>query len=221
MGSTLPMSGIVNMADIADRWPADDAQPSTDEGPSDRSLVRQFRLGDQEAFQLLHQRYVGRLLALARSRRSRDLAGRVDDDEIVQSVFGSLIRGVYRGLYDVPAGQELWGLLMVITVNKIRAKGAHHRAGKRDVRRTTGDEGLDRAPALPGAEEEDHLVLKLSVEEALERLTEWERVVIRLRMEGHEVMEISQKIGRSKRTVERLLQEGRSRLAEMLEVAIG
>jgi RNA polymerase sigma-70 factor (ECF subfamily) len=206
------------MVDRADRRLADDAQLSTDKGPSDQSLVRQVRHGDQEAFRLLHQRYAGRLLALARARRPSDLAARVDHDDIVQSVFGSLIRAIHLGSYDVPAGEEIWGLLLVITLNKIRAKGVYHRAGKRDVRRTTGGDELDRTPDAPATDEQASVALRLSVEEALERLTERQRVVIRLRMEGYEVLEIARMTGRAKRSVERLLQEGRARLSELLEM---
>ena len=39
-------------------------------------------------------RYARRLEALARSKTSPDLARRVDDEDIVQSVFGSFFRGV-------------------------------------------------------------------------------------------------------------------------------
>jgi RNA polymerase sigma-70 factor, ECF subfamily len=41
--------------------------------------------------------------------------------------------------------------------------------------------------------------------------------VIRLRMEGYEVAEISKMTGRSKRSVERNLQDGRKRLDALLE----
>src|SRR5205823_10618843 len=126
------------------RGPADDARSRNDDGPSDGSLLRNFRHGDQDAARLLYQRYAERLRALARAKSSPDLAGRVDDDDIVQSVFGSFFRGVIHGAYDVPAGEELWNLFLVITVNKVRAKGAHYRAAKRDVRQTSGGEGIDR-----------------------------------------------------------------------------
>ena len=90
--------------------PADDARPRPDDETSDGSLLRLYRHGDQDAAKVLYLRYAGRLRALARSRTSTDLAGRVDDDDIVQSVFGSFFRGVIHGAYDVPAGEELWNL---------------------------------------------------------------------------------------------------------------
>ena len=133
------------MVDSEPPKPADDARRGADIVKSDGSLLRLYRHGDQDAARLLYLRYAGRLRALAHSRTASDLAGRVDDDDIVQSVFGSFFRGVIRGAYDVPAGEELWNLFLVITLNKIRAKGEHHRAAKRDVRQTIGGDGVDRA----------------------------------------------------------------------------
>lgn len=205
------------MADSTDRRSADDVRSPTDASPSDRSLLRGVRHGDQEAARLLYHRYAHRLRALARSRRPPDLAGRVDDDDIVQSVFGSFFRGVLHGSYDVPAGKELWHLFLAITLNKIRAKGVYHRAAKRDVRQTTGDEQIDRTADALASDAQAREALRLSVEEELDRLPERHREVIRLRMENHEVEEIARAVGCSKRSVERILQEGRTRLAKLLD----
>ena len=204
------------MAGDENRGEADDARSRDADGPSDGSLLRHFRHGDQDAARLLYQRYAERLRALARARSSPDLAGRVDDDDIVQSVFGSFFRGVLHGSYDVPAGEELWKLFLVITVNKVRAKGAHHRAAKRDVRQTSGGQDMEQAPDVLASQSHACAFLKLSVEEALERLPREQERAVRLRMEEYEVAEIAASLGRSKRTVERLLQEGRARLAELL-----
>ncbi len=205
------------MAENAPRESADDARLRLDNDRSDGSLLRLFRHGDQNAATLLYQRYAGRLLALARAKTSSDLAGRVDDDDIVQSVFGSFFRGVLHGAYDVPADEELWNLFLVITLNKIRAKGAHHRAAKRDVRQTVGGEFIHRDSDLLASEGTAVDLLRMSVEEALEDLPAEQGRAIRLRMEGYEVAEIAAAIGRSKRSVERLLQEGRVRLGKRLE----
>ena len=51
-------------------------------------------------------------------------------------------------------GEELWKLLLVIAMNRIRAAEAHHRAIKRDVGVTTGGD-LDREP---GAERMTRLI---------------------------------------------------------------
>jgi RNA polymerase sigma-70 factor (ECF subfamily) len=190
----------------ADR-PADEA--------SDHSLLGRLRRGSQDAAAALYRRYSHRLRALAKAQFSAELARRVEVDDIVQSVFGSFFRGASQGYYDVPAGEELWKLFLVIALNKIRAKGAYHRAAKRDAGRTVGGNAL-----APDAVSDDDTAaesfLQLVIDEALERLPEPHRQMVRLRIEGYEVAEIARATARSKRSVERVLQDFRRHLAEVL-----
>jgi RNA polymerase sigma-70 factor (ECF subfamily) len=154
---------------------------------------------------------------LARKQKSPELARRVDDDDIVQSVFGSFFRKVKLGVYNAPAGEELWHLFMVLTLNKVRSKGVYHRAAKRDVRVTSGAEGIDRSATVLATDSQACDLLRMAIDEALERLPKEHEQVIRLRMEGHEVGEIARAVVRSKRSVERILQEGRDRLGKLLD----
>jgi RNA polymerase sigma-70 factor (ECF subfamily) len=181
--------------------------------------VRRLRGGSQDAATQLYLRYAHRLRALARTKFAPDLARRVDVDDIVQSVFGSFFRGASRGDYDVPAGEELWKLFLVIALNKIRAKGAYHRAAKRDVRLTAGSEGMEQLAQTPAEQDEAaYAVLQMTIDEALQRLPPQHKQMLVHRIEGCEVAEIARRMGRSKRTVERILQECRKRLADWLEV---
>src|SRR6516162_9956633 len=90
---------------------------------SDHSLLRRIRLGQGDAATALYLRYAKRLRSFARSTCSPGLAHRVEAEDIVQSVFLSFFRKAAVGLYDVPPGEELWRLLLVITLNKIRVQG--------------------------------------------------------------------------------------------------
>jgi RNA polymerase sigma-70 factor (ECF subfamily) len=185
---------------------------------TDSSLLRRIRSGSEDAATQLYLRYAHRLYALARAQSSPELARRVDAEEIVQSVFGSFFRVASTGHYDVPVGEELWKLFLVIALNKIRAKGAFHRAAKRDVRRTVEENQLDNGAEVPEKQDAAALAfLQLSVEEALGQLPSSQREMVTLRIEGFEVAEIAQQTGRSKRTVERLLQAARKKLAHLLE----
>jgi RNA polymerase sigma-70 factor (ECF subfamily) len=193
-------------------------EPATPDGPealSDRVLLERFRRGHHDAATQLYLRYAGRLRALARSKCGRDLAHLVDADDIVQAVFGSFFRRARLGQYDVPDGEELWKLLLVLALNKIRAVGAFHRAAKRDVRLTRGGEGaILGAQVLP--DDTPLRFLRLAIADALERLPGPHREMIQLRLQGHEVAEIADQMGRSKRSIERALQEARSMLADLL-----
>ena len=112
--------------------PADPAAATGESDPSDRSLLVRLRKGEQDAATALYLRYAQRLRALVRARCSSQLARRLEPDDIVQSVFRRFFRRVLQGDYDVPPGEELWGLLLVIALNKIRAWGNFHRAARRD-----------------------------------------------------------------------------------------
>jgi RNA polymerase sigma factor (sigma-70 family) len=177
-----------------------------------------LRQGSQDAATQLYLRYVHRLRALTQAQCSAQLSREVDAEEIVQSIFGSFFRAASQGYYDVPAGEELWRLFLVIALNKIRAKGKYHRAAKRDARLTVRGEGIEDQAAVRGKKGEDDLAfLQLSVNEALDMLPPQHKQMVTLRIEGYEVAEIAQQTGRSHRTVERILQQARQRLTELLQ----
>jgi RNA polymerase sigma-70 factor, ECF subfamily len=191
-----------------------EAQPA--EGAADdRALLDQLRDGNDEAATRLYAKYAERLRALARDRTSDALARRLDADDVVQSVFRVFFDGASRGLYDVPAGAEIWKLLVVIALNKIRAAAVYHQAAKRDVRATAELAGLtaDQEPTRPDHRRE----LELVVQETLARLPAAERAVLELRLHGYEVGEIAERRGCSKRTVERALQQARERLRQYFD----
>jgi RNA polymerase sigma-70 factor (ECF subfamily) len=156
-------------------------------------------------------RYASRLLNLANRKTSAQLATRVDAEDIVQSVFRSFFRRASAGQYDVPEGAELWKLLLVIALNKVRAQANFHRASRRDVSRTQ---------ALPvesdGKENDDQRlaeqILQMSIDEIVVQLPESSRQIIRMRIEGYAIQEIADKLKRSKRTIERVLQGFRAEL---------
>jgi RNA polymerase sigma-70 factor (ECF subfamily) len=186
--------------------------------PSDQSLLQRLCQGSQDAAAQLYCRYAHRLRALAEAQCSPDLARRVDADDLVQSIFGSFFRGASKGYYEVPEGEELWKLFLVIALNKIRAKGKYHRAARRDVRMTVGSDHFDALPVSVGNPEDGEVAfLRLAVAEALEKLPPQHKQIVTLRMEGHEVREIAELAGRSHRTVERILQQARDRLSQLLK----
>jgi RNA polymerase sigma-70 factor (ECF subfamily) len=194
----------------------DQARDAPD-APSDRSLLRRLRGGSEDAATQLYRRYAHRLRALARANTSAHLARRVDAEDIVQSVFRIFFAAATQGLYDVPAGEDLWKLLLVIALNKIRAEGVFHQAAKRDVRATAELARIDPAAEPDDGEDFATSFLRLVVKDTLERMPPLERQALELRMEGYEVAEIADRVGRSKRTVERCLQQARTRLKSLLD----
>jgi RNA polymerase sigma-70 factor (ECF subfamily) len=177
-----------------------------------------LRQGNPHAATQIYQRYACRLRALVEAQCSAELARRVDADDIVQSVFLSFFHRASNGYYDVPEDEELWKLFLVIALNKIRAKGRYHRAAGRDVRMTVGSADFDQLPvARSNPDDGDLAFLQLVVAEALEKLPPQHKQIVTLRIEGHQVGEIAELVGRSHRTVERILQKARGRLTELLK----
>ncbi len=186
-------------------------------GASDHVLLKRFREGEQDAATELFLKYGARLRALARAQTSSTLASRFDPEDVVQSVFRTFFRRAATGLYDVPAGDELWQLLLVLALNKIRTLATYHRAQKRDVSKT--DAGHDLARYAGGDYEQASLeVLKVVLDDFLESLPATQAEVARYRMEGYQIDEIAKKTQRSKRTIERVLNGMRAQLMRQLDV---
>jgi RNA polymerase sigma-70 factor (ECF subfamily) len=179
--------------------------------PTDQSLIRRYRAGDDRAATSLYHRYAARLRTLAARHCTPDYSARFDPDDVVQSVFRVLFQRTRSGAYDVPAGGELWGLLIVLTLNKVRSLVEFHRAGRRAVHQTASAVDLERY-ALPTSDDSAAGLLKLVMDEQLDGLPESNRQIVCLRVEGYEVGEIATRSGRSRRTVERVLQQFRDRL---------
>lgn len=195
----------------------DPNQPTPDEGiwqtqATDQSLLRRFRAGNEDAATALYLRYAERLSRLANREVSPDLARRVDSDDIVQSVFRTFFRRAANGQYDVVDREDLWKLLLVMALNKIRSSGSFHRAAKRSASKTISMDGDVSAQELPKNQQEAFQILKLTVEEIVGSLPSEHRDIVWLRIEGLEFDEIVKRTGRAKRTVERILQSFRQTL---------
>jgi RNA polymerase sigma-70 factor (ECF subfamily) len=182
---------------------------------SDHSLLRRFRRGENDAATELYLRYAKRLLALTRKQTSPAFAARFDAEDVVQSVFRTFFRRVSEGLYDVPPGAELWQLLLIVAINKIRTLATHHRAQRRDVLKSFGSDELSR---YSGTTDDMALhVLNLVIRELIDEMPEAQQKIVEMRIQGFQVDEIASATTRSKRTIERVLQRFRLRLSDLIE----
>src|SRR5207248_189046 len=87
---------------------------------SDQTLLMRFRRGDADAATALYLRYAKRLRALAQKQTAGTLSVRMDPDDVVQTVFRTFFRRAATGHYQIPDGEELWKLFLVIALHKIR-----------------------------------------------------------------------------------------------------
>lgn len=175
--------------------------------------------GDESAARELYERFVNRLIGLARSRLSDKMQARVDAEDVVQSVYRSFFRNAQAGRYHIEHSGDLWRLLASITVNKVRDQVKRHSQKKRSVDR--------EAAAAPGTPEGDSferlitaepspeaaIMLIEELEHVMRKLDADRRVILQYRLQGHVVEDIAQLAGCSEQTVRRKLK----RVEEYLE----
>lgn len=194
-----------------------------------RDWLAALERGDGEAAQQFWEQYAEKLVQIARNRLGEAPRRLLDEEDIVQSVFGSICRGAAAGRFaNLQSRDELWWLLLAITkqktVNYFRKETAQKRgAGKvRSLQDAVSDASDGEPLSL------DHLVGSVPSPDFLVALDEEYQYLLQLlrddglrrvaiaRVEGYTVAEIAQQLTMSRRAVERKLQLIRGRWANQL-----
>jgi RNA polymerase sigma factor (sigma-70 family) len=182
-----------------------------------RLLAELCRAGSSDAARQLFDRYVERLMGVARRRLSQPMHSRVDPEDIVQSVFRTFFGRLRAGEFQLDQQDDLCKLLVRITVHKTLQQIAYQKAEKRDPGHETGQEDeaherilelLDREP-----DPEEAATFLDQLEHFLSRLRPQERQILELRVQGYSNEEIAEQLGTYDRKVRRVLERIRS-LAE-------
>jgi RNA polymerase sigma-70 factor (ECF subfamily) len=160
-------------------------------------------------------RYTQRLLALARSQLPGTVRGRVDPEDVLQSVYRSFFQRLAAGEFAFDEPHDLWRLLAAITYRKTRNAATHHHRDRRDARRELPLEPADGNE--PGATPDDLAALNDCLEHLLAGLPDQHREVVLARLRGESVEEIAARVRRSRRTVLRILAWVEDRAAHELE----
>ena len=180
--------------------------------------MQDLKQGDEQAAQALWQRYFGRLVGLARQRLGEGQRRVQDEDDIAVSVFKSLCERAERGdLASLEGRDELWRLLATITVRKVAAQVRDATRQKRGGGLVRGDSvydetsgldaiaGTDPTPDFLHQLAEEHQQLLASLEDdTLRKIASW-------KLEGWRGQEIAEKLGITRRSVERKLELIRER----------
>lgn len=181
-------------------------------------LVQRYRQGDPQAADELFAYYAQRLSRLAEQFIARRLGGRIEGDDVVQSVFRTFFRRCAAGEFRIDSSAQLWQLLVKITMLKARAQGRRHTAGKRDVRLEQAGGDGDWLAAVadrePGPEEA--VILMDQVEALLQGLPELHCRVLELRLGGHSVADIATQLHVARQTVYRAMKLLQERLKQSL-----
>jgi RNA polymerase sigma-70 factor (ECF subfamily) len=177
-----------------------------------------LKAGDQLAARQVFERFVDRMLALARSRLDPKLRRKVDPEDIVQSAFKNFYARNVDQPYSLDGWDALWDLLATITVNKCTQQARHFHSSKRDLSleestfRSKDDsqrvhEAIAEDPTPDEAAAFDELIMKLVLD-----LDERDQVIFLLALQGAKTPEIATEIKCSERTVTRVLDILRIRL---------
>lgn len=184
----------------------DALQPNTE-------LVKRLLEGHPDAEAQVFQYYARRLAHLAEQHLSQKVKSREDGEDVVQSVFRTFFRRSSQGDFQIDNSNQLWALLVKMTLRKARTKARHHSAERRDVRAETVDEdGEVLMTMAQGPNPEEGACLADLIEETLRGLPPLFGEVLQLRLEGWSVVDIAGKMQVARQTIYRILKVLQERL---------
>jgi RNA polymerase sigma factor (sigma-70 family) len=189
-----------------------------DDSSSVTTWLSQLKAGENEAARRLWEAYFGRLVRLARRKLAAMPRRACDEEDVALAAFNSFCGGVRHGRFPrLNDRDDLWQVLVMLTVRKAADERESHRRQKRGNGRVRGESvfleqnasghagGLSqitgREPTPEFAAEVAERLGQLL--QALEN--ESLRSIALLKMEGWSNEEIAQSIGCGLRTVERKL----------------
>lgn len=182
------------------------------------NLIARWRQGDSDAADILLRRYTDRLIRLARSRLPKALSGRIDPEDVVQSVYRSFCAEAPTDRYVLERSGDLWRLLAAITIHKVMSQVEHHGAAKRAVSKeqteaapdVSSDAFMEAVARDPSPSEAAAVTDELQL--VLNDLSPTNRTMVELRLQGHTFEHIAQATERSERMVRRVLEQVKDRL---------
>ena len=188
----------------------------------DRSLqlLAQVQAGDEQAAGELFDRYVNRLVRLEQSRLSKKLGRKVDPEDIVHSAYRSFFIAARDGRFSLEQSGDLWRLLAAITVRKIHGQAKYHGAQKRGLNAEQsicgiGSDSFVAPEAVARDPSPDEAVAVVEeVEQLIKDLDPLQQQMVELRLQGHTLHEIADKVQRSQRTVRRLMEKVKANLEQ-------
>lgn len=175
-------------------------------------FLQQLREGDPDAAEKLWIRFSPRLLGLARKTFGNAACRITDAEDAAQSAFVSFWKRASSGRFATGLDRnDLWNLLGIITVRKVRRQLRREMTQKRGAGHVTAESSIEGSGTLPflldeqsgqvSAEHMDH-----TVEELLSALDEEPRAIILLKLMDYTNREIAEIRKCTERKIERKLQ---------------
>ncbi len=173
------------------------------------SLLNRYQNGSETAAFEIHSRYETRLISLARNRLMGVLSSKIESEDIAQETMAAFFQLADQNNIRWEKEGDLWRLLAGIAINKVKQTFQHFSFQKR---------AIGKEVSLANAEKLDVTFLadRESAEEAIATLHELVedmvinerplmRTVLLMRLSGYSNEEIATRVGRSARTIRRLV----------------
>lgn len=185
------------------------------------AVMDRLSAGDDDAARRVFQRFARDLVAQAKAQLGGALRLKVDPEDAVQSAFRSFFSRQADGKFNLAGWDNLWALLLSITIRKCINLRRHYRCDRRDVGREVaggldpaeeaiGWEALDREPTP-----EEAALLADDLTHLVHGLSERDCRIVELRLQDYTPIEISARVGCAERTVFRVLHRVKDRLDQM------
>ncbi len=181
-------------------------------------LLEKVKTGDEEATQVIWDRFFPQLLKIARRRLPNSAGSLEDEEDVALSVMDSFFAAAKQGRFPALDDHDsVWRLLSEMTRRKVIDRIRKHLAGKQGGGQLRGDSALmvgDSGYIQEPAEDEKlatdlAIVVREQVEGLLEAIREKDTRLEELalaKMEGYTNEELAERFERSVPTIERWLQ---------------
>lgn len=187
-----------------------------------RQLMEQLKAGDQDAATEIFHRYSRRLIGLAASRLPRSVQAKEDPEDAYASAMKSFFARQKKGEFEPESWDELNTLLSYLTVCKVDRRIRKYLTGKRDVRRESAPAADDAGEvmqwesAAPDPTPAEAAETAETIKAVLAKLDPASQQILTLRLQGYSSSEIAASVGKSERTVFRVVDEIRDHVRELL-----
>src|SRR5262249_679829 len=182
--------------------------------PEEQALINLWRQGNEDAARQIVERYIDRLLLLARRRISQPLPPRLHAQTLLQAVFRTFFVRGKDGQLTFPEQDVLCKLLVRLPLHKTLRQVAFHKAAKRDPGLETdqGEHHRERLMALLDGEPTPEATVAFvdQLEHFLSLLQPQERQILEMRLQGYSNDEIAKQLNVYDRKIRRVIEHIRA-----------
>lgn len=173
--------------------------------------------GKADAVGEFWERYGESLQRVAERQIASWLRRRVDPEDVVQSACRTFFRRASEGSFSLESKDDLWKLLLTITLNKVRMQARFHTRNRRSVAK---ERAMPEEASLQPAEW-DEAIEKIELQDMLDTAfadyDDEKRELLDMWLDGRTQKEIAEKVGCSERTVRRMQDRIREDLKGFLQ----